>query len=229
MNDLGRTTNIEVMNRFVSIEGKRILDVGCGALAFTKLLAGEGANVVGIDPDAVQAEKNRSAEPTPDVDFIEAAADDLPFHDQTFDGVTFAYSLHHVPASVYPQMFEQIFRVLKPNGFLYVIEPTDCDGNEVMRLFHDEQQVRADAWQALHETAKPRFATCEEVTYHSITQYESWDHYAELYASKSFNSDYTEADVRSNRVRETYERLAGPENTLIAQKNAMALIGFSRR
>ena len=124
-------------------------------------------------------------------------------------------------------MFDEIFRSLKPGGFLYVIEPTDCDGNEVMRLFHDEQKVRADAWQALHDFAVPRFESVDTVTYYSVTQFESWDDYADRYGSKSFNSSYTEADVRRDEVREAYERLAGPENQLVARKNAMALRGFT--
>lgn len=226
MEDLGCTTNANVMSRFVSLEGKRVLDIGCGGLAFSKILAELGASVVGVDPDAVQAEKNRAMDPIPNIEFIESGADQLPVPDQSFDGVTFAYSLHHVPATVYPQAFEEIFRVLKPGGFLYVIEPTDCDGNEVLRLFHDEQKVRADAWQALHELAKPRFAECETVTYYSVTQFESWDDYANRYASKSFNSTYTEADVRRDEVREAYHRFAGPENQLDARKNVMALTGF---
>ncbi|MFK7818950.1 MAG: class I SAM-dependent methyltransferase [Planctomycetaceae bacterium] len=212
------------MTRFVFLEGKRILDIGCGALAFTKQLAQHGATAVGIDPDPIQAAKNRELEPIANVEFVEAAADALPAEDQSFDGVTFAYSLHHVPAEVYTRMFDEIFRVLKPGGFLYVIEPTDCSGNEVMRLFHDEQQVRAEAWQALQKIARPQFETCEEVTYHSVTQYESWDHYANIYSSKSFNSDYTETDVRADKVREAYDQHAGPDNQLIAQKNAMALL-----
>ena len=226
MLDLGLQLNADVMSRFLSLDGKRVLDIGCGALPFTRILAELGASAVGVDPDPIQAEKNRTAEPIPNVKFIEAGADQLPFDDQSFDGVTFAYSLHHVPSDVYPQMFDEIFRILKPGGFLYVIEPTDCDGNEVLRLFHDEQQVRADAWEALQTFAKPRFEQCETVTYYSVTQFESWDDYATRYASKSFNSNYTEADVRRDEVREAYERLAGPENQLEARKNAMALIDF---
>lgn len=226
MEDLGLQLNADVMSRFLSLNGKRVLDIGCGALAFSKIVASLGATVVGIDPDPVQAEKNRNADPIPNIEFTECGAEKLPFPDQCFDGVTFGYSLHHVPAVAYPQMFDEIFRILKPGGFLYVVEPTDCSGNEVMRLFHDEERVRADAWQALHDIAMPRFEQCEAVTYYSVTQFKSWDDYATRYAGKSFNSLYTEADVRHDKVREAYERLAGPENQLDARKNAMALMGF---
>lgn len=226
MQDLGSCLNIDVLNRFLSLQGQRVLDIGCGAFGFTRILAENGASVLGIDPDPIQAEKNRAADPIPNIEFQEAGADKLPVADQSFDGVTFGYSLHHVPAELYPVMFDEIFRVLKPGGFLYVVEPTDCDGNDVMRLFHNEDKVRADAWQGLQELAVPRFETTDTVTYYSVTQFESWDEYATRYSSKSFNELYTEADVRRDEVREAYERLAGPENQLTARKNVMALRGF---
>ena len=225
--DLGCCQNIDVLHRFLSVSGQRVLDVGCGAFGFTKLLAESGAHVLGIDPDPIQAKKNRAADPIPNIEFQEAGADNFPVPDRTLDGVTFGYSLHHVPVELYPTMFDEIFRSLKPGGFLYVVEPTDCDANEVMRLFHDEQDVRADAWQALHDFAVPRFESVETVTYYSVTQFESWDDYANRHAGKSFNSSYNQADVRCDKVRETYERLAGPKNQLVNRKNAMALRGFA--
>jgi len=94
MLDLGLQLNADVMSRFLSLDGKRVLDIGCGALPFTRILAELGASAVGVDPDPIQAEKNRTAEPIPNVKFIESGADQLPFDDQSFDGVTFAYSLH---------------------------------------------------------------------------------------------------------------------------------------
>lgn len=225
MQDLGCTTNIDVMNRMLALDGKTVLDIGCGGFAFSKMLAECGASVIGIDPDPIQAEKNR-ANPVAGIEFLEAGADHIPCEDSSLDGVTFAYSLHHVPSDIYPQMFEDIFRVLKPGGFLYVIEPTKCDGDEVMRLFHNEDEVREKAWAALTEIAKPRFESCTTATYYSVRQYDSWEDYATTYASKSFNSLYTEADVRHERVRAAYERLAGPNNRLDARKNVMALLDF---
>ncbi len=226
LEDLGNAKNIEVMQRFVDLAGKRVLDIGCGGLAFSKLMAETGARVLAIDPDSVQAEKNRALDPIPNIEFVESGAEKLPAEDHSCDGVTLAYSLHHVPEAAYPEMFKEISRVLKPGGFLYVIEPTDCDGNEVLKHFHDETEVRKTAWDALHRLGVPLFDSCEAVTYYSITQFESWEAYVDRYASKSFNTGYSEADVRAPIVQETYERLAGPENQLMARKYAVALLGL---
>ena len=53
--DLGCITNIEVINQFVSLDGQLVIDAGCGDLGFTRLLAEQGARVLAIDPDPVQA------------------------------------------------------------------------------------------------------------------------------------------------------------------------------
>ncbi|MFK7768023.1 MAG: class I SAM-dependent methyltransferase [Mariniblastus sp.] len=223
---LGRIANAEVILQFVSLAGKRVLDVGCGNLGFTRELAKQGASVLAIDPDSVQAQLNREAGPIDGIEFVEAGADQIPAEHDSLDGVFFAYSLHHVPSEIYPRMFEDIFRVLKPGGFLYVIEPTDCPLNDVMRHFHNEDVERAAAQSALRNLAMPRFETCEMVTYFSWTIYESFEDYAQKFASKSFNELYTEADIRQPIVKETFERLGAPDYRFEAHKDVMVLKGL---
>lgn len=222
--DLGCIKNIDVINRFVELRDKRVIDAGCGALAMSRQLADGGANVMAIDPDPIQAAKNRE-EKIDRIEFVETGADQLPAEDQSIDGVVFSYSLHHVPEKIYPQVFAEVLRVLKPDGFLYVIEPIDGALNQVMRLYHNEDRERAAAQRALEALAKPNFEQCDVVTYHSWTQYESWDDYADQFVRKSFNTLYTEADVRRDEVRETFERLGAPDYRFKAPKMVMCLQG----
>ena len=121
--DLGFSSNMEVLQRFVDLKGKFVVDAGCGSMIFTRHLSELGARVLAIDPDPVQAELNRDGPPIPDVEFQQAGAENLPVGDNSVDGVFFSYSLHHVPSELYPQVFAEVLRVLKPDGFLYVIEP----------------------------------------------------------------------------------------------------------
>ena len=226
LRDLGCTTNVEVLTGFLSIRGLSLLDVGCGGMTFTRLLAEQGATVLGIDPDAVQAEKNRAVDLPATIRFEEAGAGSLPGPNDAFDGVCFAYSLHHIPAALYPQIFDEVFRVLKPGGFVYVIEPTHCSQNEVMKLFHDEDRERDLAWSALHEIARPRFELAEAVTYHSFAAYDSWEDYANQYANRSYNSRYTAEDVWHPEVKAAFEKHLAADLTLRSEKRVMFLQGL---
>ncbi len=221
--DLGQQTNVDVIKKFVSLEGKQVIDVGCGSLTFSKHLASLGADVLAVDPDPTQAKINRAAPPFPKIEFQESGGDQLPASNATVDGVFFAYSLHHVPKSLYPAVFDEVVRVLKPSGFLYVIEPVDCPWNQVMKLFYDEDQQRADAQQALIDLAAPRFKHSNAVTYHGYSEYDSFEHFADRFSKQSFNSIYSESDVRKPEVQKAFEKLGGPEHRFESPKKVVYL------
>lgn len=223
INDLGCVTNIEVIQRFVELEGRQLVDAGCGDMTVARMLAENGANVLAIDPDSIQAQKNRQADPIPGIKFVETGAESIPVEDHSIDGVFFSYSLHHIPENIYTEVFQEVRRVLKPTGYLYVIEPTDCPLNQVMMLFHDEERERAAAQNALHQLAKPYFEICHEVTYHSIRSFESFEDFARHYSSRSFNTLYSENDVRAPQVEELFERLGAPDYQFSAPKRVMVL------
>lgn len=223
--DLGCITNIEVINQFVSLAGRHVIDAGCGDMTISRQLAENGANVLAIDPDPVQAELNRAALPIQNIEFAETGADSIPVEARTIDGVFFSYSLHHIPQAIYPQVFGEVLRVLKPDGFLFVIEPMDCPWNDVMKLFHNEDREREAAWSALEELAVTSFTSAQAVTYHSFAQYESFDQFAKHFASRSFNSLYTEADVRRPEVEAAFDRLGRPDYRFQSPKQVMILKG----
>lgn len=228
VSDLGCKTNIEVIQQLISLDGKRVIDAGCGGMALTKQLAEQGASVLAIDPDSVQAELNRNVASVSNVEFVETGADRLPAENASMDGVFFAYSLHHVPSELYPAVFQEVFRVLKPGGFLHVIEPIDCPLNEVMKFFHDETDVRSAAQVALQTHAVPAFDSYVELTYHSWRQFDSWEDFASQFASRTFNTSYTESDIRRDEVRLAFERLGAPDYRFQAPKQIMSLSGLKK-
>ena len=224
--NLGCITNREVIERLVSLEGCQLLDVGCGNMGFTRQLAEMSSHVLAIDPDPTQATKNLAGDSLPNITFQKAEAESIPAEDKSMDGIFFAYSLHHIPASSYPKVFREVRRLLKPHGFLYVIEPTDCPLNQVMRLFHDEEQERADAQRALQELAKPLFESVTTVRYHGYTQYDSFDDFADRFSGRSFNSGYGSSDVRCEEVRFAFEKHGHPDFKFKSPKMAMCLKGL---
>lgn len=217
MENLGLKTNIELAAELVELTGRVVVDAGCGSMIFSKQLAAAGAQVIAVDPDPIQAAKNRESV-TLGIQFFETGADQLPVGDGEIDAVFFAYSLHHIPASTYPDLFHEIVRVLRRGGFLYVIEPTDCPLNEVMKLFHDETKVRADAQDALQQIAIENFEPLKSLTYHSIREFDSFEDFGNQFTAKTFNTSYSAEDVFHDRVRERFEELGRPDYKFQAPK-----------
>ena len=101
---------------FASLEGKRVLDVGCGLGGKTLAYLEAGARVVGIDIEAANVAqasrftKGRGAR----AEFAVGDASRLPFRDGAFDLVVANDSLEHFadPAAA----LADIARVLAPGG-----------------------------------------------------------------------------------------------------------------
>ncbi len=94
-----------------------ILDVGCGAGFLTNELAGYGHKVTGIDLSGDSLRVARNHDHTHTVDYREADAFALPFHENSFDVVTCMDFLEHVHS---PGLcIQEISRVLKPGGLFF--------------------------------------------------------------------------------------------------------------
>lgn len=203
--DLGVTTNLQVIDQFLQPEGLFLIDAGCGDMSLSRELAVRGASVLAIEPDSIQAEKNRQADTIANVGFAETGAQDIAVEPSSVDGVIFSYSLHHVPQAVYPDVFEELQRILKPDGFVYIIEPVATGPlNDVMQLFHDERQVRAQAQQAIDELALPLFSNVQIIEYRVPVSFNSWEDFAGNYSVKSYNTQYSEQDVRTDEVQKRF-------------------------
>jgi ubiquinone/menaquinone biosynthesis C-methylase UbiE len=206
--DLGVSTNVEVMDRFLEFKGKFIVDAGCGDMNLSREMAARGASVLAIDPDPIQAEKNRQAETIANVGFAETGAQDIPVESRSIDGVVFPYSLHHVPAELFEAVFNEVKRILKFDGFLYIIEPVASGTlNEVTRLFHDESVVRQAAQQAIDTYALPAFSDAHVIHYRVPVTFRSWNDFVANYIAKTFNTSYSEDDVKSDPVHERFVAL----------------------
>ena len=149
--DLGEVADVAAIAKLVNVAGLKLVDVGCGAEANSRELAGLGARVDGVEPDTIQAGKNRDATPFPGLALHEGSAEHLPFAAQSVDGVLFFRSLHHVPLAAMDAALREAVRVLKPvTGFLCVVEPGMTGSHfQVMKPYHDETAVRIEAQAAL--------------------------------------------------------------------------------
>lgn len=142
----------ELYNRLLPLDGARIIELGCGAAVHTRAIAESGrpAAILACEVDTIQHEKNLAIRDLPSVSFLHAGAEAIPAEDDSADIVMMFKSLHHVPIALMEQALREIARVLKPGGLAYISEPVYAgDFNEVLRLFHDEKQVREAAFEAV--------------------------------------------------------------------------------
>lgn len=101
--------------------GSFILDVGSGRGIFAKQLADAGYKVIGIDFEKNIVEKSNSHIKDWGLEgklkFMEADVLDIPFADQSFDGVCDFGLLENLYPEDWAKYSEEIHRVLKTGGF----------------------------------------------------------------------------------------------------------------
>jgi ubiquinone/menaquinone biosynthesis C-methylase UbiE len=96
-----------------------ICDAGCGPSAHIgRYLFDKGIKIVGVDISEKCIELARNY--NPDMKFECADIVNMPFDDNTFEGLISYYSIINTPKIYIPKIFSEFRRVLKPDGFLLV-------------------------------------------------------------------------------------------------------------
>lgn len=122
------------------LQGRRILDLGCGHGHDTLALRAAGADAVALDL------KTTNLDPALD-EVVRGDARLLPFADASFDGVFCSNLLEHTPA-VAPVLAE-IERVLKPQGWAWISWTnwySPWGGHEIVPLHFLGPRRGYDAW-----------------------------------------------------------------------------------
>ena len=148
----------------VGIEpGSRLLDVGCGpgglATALAEVVGAE--NVTAVDPSEPFAETCRARLPGADVRV--AAAEELPFEDDSFDGA-FAQLVVNFMSDAERGVGE-MKRVVKPGGTVAACTWDYAGGMTMLRTYWDAaREVAPDEAQQADEGTNMRFCTLAELT-----------------------------------------------------------------
>ena len=100
------------LDKFVELSGKKIIDVGSGPGRDGLLFQQAGKKVVCVD--ASEAMVRLSSERG--LESVLAGFDNLPFENESFDGVWSYTALLHVPKKYIDIPLGEISRVLKPSG-----------------------------------------------------------------------------------------------------------------
>lgn len=118
-------TDFHYFNYFVeNMQGRTVLDMGCGVGANTDLLNKNGIWAVGIDASSEMLKNARRMYPS--ILFGEQNILSTSFPDKTFDGIVLSYVIEHFNNAGLQQLHVEIDRILKDNGLLFI---TSHEGN----------------------------------------------------------------------------------------------------
>ena len=87
---------VEYLNKTGAIDGRRLLEIGCGNGRLAWRYASFAAAIVGVDPDyerLVETLVDCPEELSTPLLFGQAAAENLPFADEAFESALFGWSL----------------------------------------------------------------------------------------------------------------------------------------
>jgi 2-polyprenyl-6-hydroxyphenyl methylase/3-demethylubiquinone-9 3-methyltransferase len=104
------------------LEGRRVLDLGCGKGRFARLLCDRGARVIGLDLSAAMLAGAAGS----GLDRIRGSARRLPFGSASFDGVVAVEVFEHLAPRALDPVCGEVRRVLRPGGTFVVVDKSLC-------------------------------------------------------------------------------------------------------
>ncbi len=118
-----------IAKRFKGCGVKQVLDLGCGSGRHTVFLAKQGFEVVGLDIALTGLEATLQQLAEAGLIGHVTASDilRLPFVDQAFDAIISVRVIHHDRLRVIQETVAEMWRVLQPNGLVWITVPVPKD------------------------------------------------------------------------------------------------------
>lgn len=141
-------SRIQAISRFFGdVNGKRILDAGCGKGRFSKVFLEMGAYVIGLDLSEKLLNETKEIN---NGSFLLGSVTNLPFNDKTFDLVFSIEVMEHVPDT--DKTIREMVRVLKKNGRIVIIDKNKLSLSKylVPNLLIKKYMEMRDKWMYPH-------------------------------------------------------------------------------
>lgn len=131
----GLERRLQLSRRYVRLEGKRILDIGCGVGAFVRRLSEYSPAVYGFDVDREHVREGGKEVPN----LALAVGEHLPYKDGTFDVILLHEVLEHVTDD--EETLREAHRVLAPGGRVVIFCPNRLYPFETHGIFIGKRYV----------------------------------------------------------------------------------------
>lgn len=152
-----------------NLNGKRVLDLGCGYGWHCLYALEQGAlGVVGVDLSTRMLDRARQLAEGLPLDYIQAPIEDIQFEDEAFDTILSSLALHYV--SDFQSVSDKVYRFLTAGGsFVFSVEHPIFTAQGSQDWYYDEDGIRihwpVDNYHA-EGLRRPKFLGQEVVKYH---------------------------------------------------------------
>jgi SAM-dependent methyltransferase len=206
--------------------GAKVADIGCGTGIFSRLLAGRGLDVVGIDPNADMLAMARDAGGGPRYRSGDATGTGLP--DASVDLATAAQAFHWFPLEA---ALSELARILVPGGWIFAVwnqrvsSPFN-DEYEDLLLGHSTEYAANRALSDLASDPRARLVGIPGAVTTEIPADEvlSWDEVIGRVRSASYVAHgMGDRDGFEREVRAAYERHRRPDGMLVWAMRTVAI------
>jgi ubiquinone/menaquinone biosynthesis C-methylase UbiE len=189
----------EVYNELLSFEYKKILELGCGKAKMTRNIAADchTCYITATDIDQVQLEAQKAAVLPKNVRLAYGCAEDISEPTDTYHIVMLFKSMHHIPPDQMWRAIEEMHRVLKSKGQVYISEPVGFGPmSSLFRLFHDEREIQQAAFECVKLAVHRGLFHLENQTFFYEPQYYAdFDEFREREIAVSYTDHQVTPDV----------------------------------
>jgi ubiquinone/menaquinone biosynthesis C-methylase UbiE len=119
----GQERRLEMIRRYVNLEGARVLDIGCGLGAYVRAFSRYTDQAYGLDIDAKRVETGVEEGLSR---LVTGVSEALPFADGSFDGILLNEVLEHVRND--RETLREALRVLRPGGRIVIFVRSTSSG-----------------------------------------------------------------------------------------------------
>lgn len=158
------------------LQGRTVVDVGCGTGALVRAMAALGAHTIGVEANDMPLHVAKSQHRANGERYLKGGGQKLPLDDRSADLVVFIFSLHHVPIEHQRRALAEAKRVLRPGGHVHVVEPL-VDGAyfQLLRWVDDETEIRAAAQAALADAASVGLIPVADQFYDHVEEFSDFE------------------------------------------------------